>query len=88
LDLCTFKEGNLVRGLYYLAAVIMQRHRYSRESYFARFSTLRINCKVGGHVVPFQIDGDPGGNLPLEITVQPKSFRVVVTKEWISKNLK
>jgi diacylglycerol kinase family enzyme len=87
LDLCTFKEGNLLRGLYYLFAVITGRHRYSRESRFARFRRLRVNVKGFDQFVPYQLDGDPGGNLPLEIGLEPKSFRVVVSKDWIDKNL-
>lgn len=86
LDLCTFREGKLLRGLYYLLAVITRRHRFSQESQFARFQKLRINVKDAGAEVPYQLDGDPGGQLPLEIIVQPKYFRVVVSTAWISQN--
>jgi diacylglycerol kinase (ATP) len=88
LDLCTFREGKLLRGLYYLISVITGRHRFSQESQFVRFQKLKINIKEGGSQVPYQLDGDPGGQLPLEIVVQPKCFRLVVSAAWISQNTK
>lgn len=88
LDLCTFREGKLLRGLYYLISVITRRHRFSQESQFARFRKLKIKVKDGDAQVPYQLDGDPGGQLPLEIVVQPKYFRVVVSSAWISQNIR
>lgn len=87
LELCTFREGNLFRGLYYLASVLTGRHRYLRESQFCKFRRLRIEVKDTNQQVPYQVDGDPGGILPLVIEVIPKSFRVVVTPSWIDKNI-
>jgi diacylglycerol kinase family enzyme len=86
-ELCSFREGNLFRGLYYLAAVITGRHRYSSESQFCQFRRMRIGVKEPDQVVPYQIDGDPGGTLPLSIEVVPKSLRLVVTSGWIDKNV-
>jgi diacylglycerol kinase (ATP) len=87
LELCSFREGNLLRGLYYLAAVITGRHRYSSESHFCKFKKIRITA-VEGQEVPFQIDGDPGGKLPLEIEILPSCFRVMVTAQWIEQNIR
>ncbi len=83
LDLCTFRGGNLLRGLLYLAAVLARQHRRWNESKIKRFKRLRIESD---EPVPYQLDGDPGGELPLEIEVQPKFLRVVVSNDWIVKN--
>ncbi len=94
LDLCTFRGGNLWRGLFYLSAVLTGQHRGWNETQLHRFQRLRIEAgqtqgNAGGvsvERVPYQLDGDPGGVLPLEIEVQPKFLRVVVSKGWIDKN--
>lgn len=84
LDLCMFRGGNLIRGLYYLLAVITRQHRRWQETQVQRFRHIRIESDER---VPFQLDGDPGGELPLEIEVQAKLLRVVVTEDWIDKNV-
>ncbi len=90
LDLCTFRGGNLWRGLFYLSAVLTGQHRAWSETRLHRFQRLRIEAGLTKGVsverVPYQLDGDPGGVLPLEIEVQPKFLRVVVSKGWIDKN--
>lgn len=83
LDLCTFRGGNLIRGLYYLLAILTQQHRGWDESHCCRFRRMRIEADGP---VPYQLDGDPGGELPLEIQVQPGFLRVVVDGEWIGEN--
>lgn len=75
LDMCTFRGGNLVRGLFYLGAVFLKQHLNWKETTFKKFKRVRI---VADRPVPYQLDGDPGGNLPLEIEVQPKFLRVFV----------
>jgi diacylglycerol kinase family enzyme len=34
------------------------------------------------HAVPYQLDGDPGGVLPLEITVDPRCLTLMVDQSW------
>ncbi len=83
LDLCKFKKGNLFFGLYYFASILTGLHRRSKEARVVRFRKLRMESVEGE--VPYQLDGDPGGVLPLEIEVQPHFFRAVVSKEWAQK---
>ena len=83
LDLCVFRGGNLVRGLYYLFIIATRQHRRWREAQVKRFQRIRIESDES---VPFQLDGDPGGELPLEIHVQRQFLRVVVSKDWMGKN--
>jgi diacylglycerol kinase family enzyme len=80
LDLVTFRAGNLVNGLIYLSGVLLRRHRGWRDTNFAKFRRLRIESN---EEVPFQIDGDPGGQLPLEIIVQPSSFTLLLPAEKV-----
>jgi diacylglycerol kinase family enzyme len=75
LDLCTFRGGNLFRGLYYLFAVLMRmRHSWTTSKTF-RF--VKLTMESDGEV-PYQLDGDPGGVLPLEIEVVSSGVTVIV----------
>ncbi len=87
LDLCTFQQGSLLRGLYYLMSIMFQRHRYLNEAQFCKFEELIIEPVETDNPVPFQIDGDPGGLLPLSISVEPNCFRVLVSEAWIAQNV-
>ena len=79
LDLCTFRGGNLLKGLFYLTAVMARQHRKWKYSHFTRFSRIRIESDER---VPYQLDGDPGGVLPLEIEVIPRFLRLIVPETW------
>jgi diacylglycerol kinase family enzyme len=83
LDLVTFRGGNLFRGLFYLAGVFMRRHRGWKDCRFQRAVKLRLEAEGE---VPFQLDGDPGGFLPLEIEVDPGFMRVMVPRRWVEEN--
>lgn len=76
-DLCTFRGGNLFNGLIYLAGILLRRHRGWRDTHFENFSRLRIESNGE---VPYQLDGDPGGKLPLEISVVPHGLTILLPK--------
>jgi diacylglycerol kinase family enzyme len=79
LDLCTFRQGNLGRGLIYLAGVVLGRHRKWKDTRVRRAKRLRIETDGA---VPYQLDGDPGGSLPLHIEVLPGRLSVFVPSDW------
>ena len=79
LDLCTFRGGNLIRGLFYLAAICLRQHRGWKYSHFRQFGKIRIESDER---VPYQLDGDPGGVLPLELEVIPNFLRLLVPQKW------
>lgn len=81
LDLCSFRYGGLLRGAVYLAAVLLRKHRQWCETEFCKFRklTIRSNSRV-----PFQIDGDPGGELPVTIEVLPNYLTLLVPREQTS----
>ncbi len=78
LDLCTLRGGNLLRGLFYLAAICLRQHRGWGFSHFCKFKKIRVEADER---VPYQLDGDPGGVLPLEIEIIPKFLRLLVPKK-------
>lgn len=82
LDLITFRKPNLLNGLFYLATIVFRNHRGRKDVFERRFKKMRVTAEAPVH---FQLDGDPGGVLPLEIEVVPKRLRVVVGDEWIDE---
>jgi diacylglycerol kinase (ATP) len=79
LDVCTFKEGSLWSGLMYLGGVMLGQHEGMQD--FVRVQTRRLRVGAAGEV-PYQLDGDPGGELPAEFGVQPGRLTMVVGKSW------
>lgn len=75
LDLCSFRYGGLLRGIVYLAAVVLRKHRQWCETDFCKFRKLTISSNSR---VPFQLDGDPGGELPVTIEVLPNYLTLLV----------
>lgn len=80
LDLCTFRGGNLWNGLLYVFGIIMRMHRGWRDVHTERARRIRLESDG---LVPYQLDGDPGGHLPLELEVIPNRVRFVVPLAWI-----
>ena len=83
LDLCAFRGGNLANGLMYLAGILLRRHRRWKDTRIAVASRIRIESNES---VPYQIDGDPGGFLPLEIQIVPERLNMIVPASWAEKH--
>ena len=75
LDLCTFRGGSLFRGLFYLVSVILRRHKHWTTSKTYHFK--KLTMESDGEV-PYQLDGDPGGTLPLTIEVVKGGVTLIV----------
>ncbi len=82
LDLCAFRGGYLVNGLMYLAGILMRQHRRWKDTHVARATRVRIESD---EQVPYQLDGDPGGHLPLEIEIVPRRLNIFVPQAWAAK---
>ena len=79
LDLCTFAGGSLLAGLRYVAgAQFGARHRRMADCQMGRGRRFRI---TSDEPVAYQLDGDPGGLLPLEVEVVPNRLTLVVPPE-------
>ncbi len=79
LDLCGFRGGNLINGLMYLAGIVTRQHRRWRDTVMRQVTRI---CVEADEPVPFQIDGDPGGHLPLDIRVVPQRVHMIVPRAW------
>ncbi len=79
LDVCGFERGSLWHGLRYLRGVVAGRHLAWPDCCYVQ--TRRVRIESAEHV-PYQLDGDPGGTLPLEITALPARVRLIATESW------
>jgi diacylglycerol kinase family enzyme len=75
LDLCAFQGGSFWSGLRYLGGVFAGRHEAMKDCVTAR---ARRFVLAAADRVPYQLDGDPGGWLPLTIDVLPRRMTVIV----------
>jgi diacylglycerol kinase (ATP) len=78
LDLCTFQGGSFWSGIRYLFGVLTRRHQSMGDCVMARATQLVFEA---AEPVPYQLDGDPGGWLPLTIDVLPRRMTVIVPKK-------
>jgi diacylglycerol kinase family enzyme len=74
LDVCCFRRGQWWNGVRYLAGVLFGGHRTWRDTHVERATWLRFEAD---EPVPYQLDGDPGGSLPLEIRVLPGRVTII-----------
>lgn len=76
LDVCTFRRGSLFHGLRYTAAVQLGGwHRRLGDCVTRQARRLRI---TSDEPVAYQLDGDPGGVLPLDIEIEPRRVTLIV----------
>ncbi len=78
LDLCILERGQLRAAFWYLLHILRNRHHQLPSVKTTKVKSCRIES-AEGYEIPFQLDGDPGGVLPLELSVVPKRLRVLVT---------
>lgn len=75
LDVCSLRGGRWWRGLGYAAAILLGFHHRLADCTMGRARRLRITSE---NEVPYQLDGDPGGFLPVDIQVLPGRLTLVV----------
>jgi len=76
LDLCTFAGGSLLSGLRYAAAAQLGGwHRRLGDCQMHRARRFRMTSE---EPVAYQLDGDPGGVLPVDVEVLPLRVTAVV----------
>jgi diacylglycerol kinase family enzyme len=76
-DVCTFHRGSVRNVARYLWHVMWKSHFRLADANLVRSSQLRIEA-AGGADVAFQVDGDLGGSLPVEVDVLPGQLRLLV----------
>ena len=80
LDVCTFRHGGFLHGLYYAAAVLTGTHQWLTDFAIRRSGGFRVTSDAK---VPYQLDGDPGGFLPVEIAIVRDRLTLVVPVERV-----
>jgi len=75
LDVCAFRGGSLWHGCRYAAAVLLGRHQRMADCTTRRVRWLKIASDTE---VSYQLDGDPGGVLPVEVETLPGRLTLVV----------
>jgi diacylglycerol kinase (ATP) len=75
LDLCGIRQGSLTRFLTLATAVYLRQHQRLGNWMTQKVRRLRIESDTP---VPYQLDGDPGGYLPLDIEVLPNRLTMIV----------
>ncbi|MCA9239486.1 MAG: hypothetical protein KDA37_04775 [Planctomycetales bacterium] len=80
LDLCVFERGRLASAIWYLWHLFRRRHHKlpSVSMLHCRRAVLESSSP---EPVPYQLDGDPGGFLPVEVTIEPKRMTCVVSPQ-------
>lgn len=78
IDVCTFRRGGFWRAIWYLANVWRGGHQ--RLPDFRHVRTRKITLRSSARV-PYQLDGDPGGVLPVQIEIVPARLCVLIPGE-------
>jgi diacylglycerol kinase family enzyme len=79
LDVCTFERGSLFHGLRYLWHVMRESHQRLSDARITRGRRFRL--EAAAHEVPYQLDGDFAGVLPVEMELLPRKLRMLVMPE-------
>ncbi len=85
LDVCVLKKGSIAAGIWYMWNILRGRHQRLPSVSTHRVAELRIE-PLGGDFnidrpVPYQLDGDPGGHLPVDVKIVPERLTLVVRRE-------
>jgi len=80
LDLCTFDRGSLVNAMRYLWNVTRGSHLRLQDVRLTKGRQFHIKA-VGDEEVAYQLDGDPGGVLPIDVEVLPGQLRLMVAPQ-------
>ena len=83
LDLLAFRQGSLSRGLLYLGGILLGKQKSMKGCITSRSQKIIIEAD---EPVPYELDGDPAGILPVEIEVVPERLTLIVPREWAKKN--
>jgi diacylglycerol kinase family enzyme len=78
LDLCILKKGGFWPAWRYLAGVYTGRHQHWADVVSERVRSVHIAADVE---VPWQVDGDPGGHLPVAISVVPARLALIIHRQ-------
>ncbi len=75
LDLCVLHHGGVFHGLRYLVGAVLGRLQGCSGVMTARTKRVRIESDSEVH---YQLDGDPGGVLPVEVEILPGRLTALI----------
>lgn len=80
LDVCTFRQPGVIKGFGYLSRLWRGTHQRMTDfsHSLATNITMHSSDTKSPLAIPYQLDGDPGGVLPLEIRVLPGRLKLIV----------
>lgn len=84
LDVCTFQRGSLRSTVRYLWHVARGNHLVLADAALARCPRFRVET-VGADAVAWQMDGDYGGTLPVDVDVLPGALRLLVSRRTAAR---
>lgn len=76
IDVTAYRYGNWHNMVQYYAAALLGLHPRRMSAMNLTGASFRLEAD---EPVPYQVDGDPGGHLPLEIKVLPQRLTLVVS---------
>ncbi len=89
LDYCIFQGGKLTSALFEVAcAQLGSIHRFLPNAKLGQGVRFQITSSVNSSddsPIPYQLDGDPGGFLPLEIETIPNRFTALAPQKIVKK---
>ena len=71
LNLCLWRGGSLFQGLFLTAVAQMGIHGWFRRCTCLTGKRFRFTHVDAHREIPYQLDGDPGGDIPVEMEVLP-----------------
>ncbi len=83
LDVCTFRRGSFRHGLWYLMNVVAGRHHRLADCTMRRARRIRIEADVP---VPYNLDGDHCGYLPLDVEIVSDHLTLLVPPGWAERH--
>jgi diacylglycerol kinase family enzyme len=84
LDVCAFQRGSLLQTARYLWHVTRGKHLELRDTQHIRSRRFRLEA-TNGMEVAYQLDGDSGGDLPIEVDLLPGELRLLVMPDVASR---
>ncbi|MGY8770459.1 MAG: diacylglycerol/lipid kinase family protein [Pirellulales bacterium] len=80
LDVCVLNRGGLLSGIDYFRSLIFGRIDQRADATVIQAKKITIESLSGE--IPYQTDGDPHGELPIEVEVVPGRFECLVPKSF------
>lgn len=85
LDLCRFEKPGILQGCFYFWKLWRKKHQGLQSFGHSRGKTIQILPPVEAErpqvEIPYQLDGDPGGFLPLKLESLPSRLKLIVPSD-------